>query len=211
MRPSQLPVFQPLTATVHSEAKEQQRFFTELAVQVGQWSHYNFGLQAPHRPAMGMVEELNELEMALRQLNSPEVLDAVGDVTIYMANYFSLRGWDLGEAWAQRSVVLLTDPIGMATQLSRYLCHYQLKGEQDIRGGSEKHDISMRLTCSQTLWFLLSMSNFLGVDYIELVAKVWGRVKLRDWVKNKDAAHRDPSQQLPQRLPNYEVGDEVHD
>ena len=219
-----LPKFPPLHRTIHDTTEQQQEFFRALSQQVGEWSRYNFGVQSAHRPAMGMVEELNELKMGLLQLNSHDVLDAVGDATIYMADYFSVRGWDMGEAWRDRSVTPLTDPIEMGSQLSRSLCHHHLKGEQGIRGGSESQDISMRLACGQALWFLLSMSNFLGVDYIELVAKVWGEVKHRDWKKNKDNAHHvaatfDPSKKLPQEPPpgvpgplsNYEVGDEVHE
>jgi len=246
LKPQELPKFPALHLTIHNSTEEQQKFFTTLSEQVGEWSRYNFGTQSSHRPAMGMVEELNELKMGLNQLNSHDVLDAVGDVTIYMADYFSIRGWDLGEAWRDRCIAPFVDPVSMVAQLSRFLSHYHLKGEQGIRGGSERHAISMRTTCAQTLWFLLSMSNFLGVDYIELVAKVWGTVQRRDWRTNKDNAHIfgafdvsqelpqpplesspqpysvspssapfDPSQKLPQQppdpIPNYEVGDEVHE
>jgi hypothetical protein len=218
----ELPKFEPLQLTIHSEPEEQEQFFRTLSEQVGKWSKYNFGVNPTHRPAMGMVEELNELRMAFIQLNSKEVLDAIGDVTIYMADYYCLRGWDMGEAWKQRSITPLTDPDEMPTQLSRYISHYHLKGEQGIRGGAEKHATSMHLTCSHVFWFLLSMSNFLKVDYIELVAKVWGQVQRRDWVKNKKDAHivsefspletlPQPYPQSPSAAPSYEVGDEVHE
>lgn len=224
VKTKELPKFPALHRTLNDTTEAHQKFFTTLSEQVGEWSRYNFGIQSAHRPAMGMVEELNELKMALNQLNSHDVLDAVGDATIYMADYFSIRGWDLGEAWRDRCITPLVDPVEMATQLSRFLSHYHLKGEQGIRGGADKHAISMRTTCAQTLWFLLSMSNFLGVDYIELVSKVWGQVQRRDWKANKDHAHYvaaafDASQKLPQPPPpgvpgplsNYEVGDEVHE
>lgn len=70
------------------------------------WATKNFGEQQPYQQLLGVMEELGELchaqlkgEQGIR--GRPEVLevkakDAVGDVLIYLMQYCSIRGWDIG-------------------------------------------------------------------------------------------------------------------
>lgn len=70
------------------------------------WATKNFGEQQPYQMLLGVMEELGELchaqlkgEQRIR--GTPEALeakakDAVGDVLIYLMQYCSTRGWDIG-------------------------------------------------------------------------------------------------------------------
>lgn len=194
-----LPAFAPLKATLDSPNHQQYSFFQQLSEQVGEWSVYNFGQQFSHRPGMGMIEELAELEEARLALKKDAIFDAVADVTIYMADYYSKRGWNMGTSWSSAirpDWVLFGDINPVAFGLIRRLSHHHLKGEQGIRGGADKHAAAMREACEGTLWYLKTVSTAFGKDYIEVVAKVWSEVSKRDWQKNKNNAHEVATQQV---------------
>lgn len=187
--PTSLPSFQPLQQTMHGVPESQKEFFKTLSEQVGAWSRYNFGIQSAHRPAMGMVEELLELWEGLDLFDNKKAVDAIGDVTIYMADYCSIRGWNMGEVWVDREPRPLATMSSMNNALGQALLHSHLKGEQGIRGGQVIKEAQMREACSQTLWYLLSVTNYLGDDYLSLISDVWSVVQLRDWRANRDTAH----------------------
>jgi hypothetical protein len=166
-------------------------FFEELVAQVSVWSHHNFGDQPAWRPAMGMVEELCELSEKFEELDLAETLDAIGDTVIYMADYYHRRGWDLGDVWVNRHLRAGRggSPSSRTITLIKEICHSHLKGDQGIRGGSEKHDDFMRQTCAAALVFLEETAGLLDRDIIHVVQEVWAVVRERDWKKNPDTAH----------------------
>jgi hypothetical protein len=175
-----------------SEVSTADRFFSDLQSQVGIWSQYNFGNQLPHRPAMGLIEELMELSASLQNLEHEGVLDAIGDVTIYMADYCYRRGWDLAELWRKNDEPGLLDDGNVAdapSLLCRMLSHAHLKGEQNIRGGGDEQSRRMKKACSGTLWYLSKVCAFLNEDLITVVGGIWDEVKKRDWKKNPNTAH----------------------
>lgn len=188
-----LPVFPQLRGSINELNSNQYSFFQGLSIQVGQWSQYNFDDQLPHRPAMGMLEELSELQEGWSELDVDKVMDAVADVTIYMADYFAKRGWSMGNAWAgavtPRWVGGDFDFNTMVPRLIKHLSHHHLKGEQGIRGGAAKQDEAMKDACAATLWYLNRVCSFLGKDYLGVVSDVWATVSKRDWKKNRDNAN----------------------
>src|SRR5688572_25417914 len=130
--PFELPRFYPLTTTSEHPEEEQNEFFTKLSEQVGVWSRYNFGIQDSWRPAMGMLEELNELQEGLNEFDRDKMLDAVADVTIYMADYYSIRGWDMGGSW-NATVTRVLDASELHVEISRLcrlLARFHLKGDR---------------------------------------------------------------------------------
>lgn len=191
--PTQLPVFPTLCSYTTMSKDEQGDFFRKLSEQVGLWSLYNFDRQGSYRPAFGINEELSELDEGLSELNSRKVVDAVGDIIIYMADYYSKRGWDMGEAWNRRANPVWfydkTSLSGIAIRLVGALSHAHLKSEQNIRGGSEKNDLKMQSACQNVLWFLEQVCEYIGRDVLGVVANVWVTVSKRDWKKAKDNAH----------------------
>lgn len=191
---SSLPVFIPLKSSLNDLSVQQHSFFQSLSEQVGQWSVYNFGQQLPHRPAMGMIEELAELVEAGDKLDRVGIYDAVADVTIYMADYYSKRGWNMGTAWSSAVrpswlPALSHNLHSVAIVLIKKLSHHHLKGEQGIRGGSDKQTALMKETCEATLWYLKMVSTAFGADFLITVGTIWSEVSKRDWQKNKNNAH----------------------
>jgi NTP pyrophosphatase (non-canonical NTP hydrolase) len=212
-----LPIFSELKGSSRNQVHSAQyAFFDGLSIQVGQWSQYNFDDQLPHRPCMGMLEELGELQEALSELDPEKAMDAVADVTIYMADYYAKLGWNMGNAWADAVrptwVHENFDFTTMVSRLVKRLAHHHLKGEQGIRGGSDKHAVAMREACSATLWYLNRVCNFLGKDYLAVISEVWSTVSKRDWKKNRDNANAIADAQiaaLKKYTPSYEVLDDV--
>jgi hypothetical protein len=164
-------------------------YFRSLQTQVGRWSQHNFGDQLAHRPAMGMFEELCELYKAILLKDTPETLDAIGDIVIYMADYHHRRGWDMGETWTVRDNPIDGSTADVILQLIGKMCHSHLKGEQNIRGGSARHDAVMVCTMGATLGFLDAFCRFLGCEFISVVQSVWSVVGKRDWKKNPNDAN----------------------
>lgn len=187
-------------------------FFKMLSEQVGIWSVYNFGNQLSHRPAMGIIEELQEFKEGYDEHNSEKMLDAAADIVIYMADYYSKRAWDLGVSWRTRHCPPGFDLPSAVSRLTKAIAHGHLKGEQNIRGGSEKHDLKLRETCAQILWYLeFTCDSLIGEDFINVIWKVWtGEVSKRDWKNKPNTAHVIQPQAIEGKV-QYEVGDEVVD
>ena len=186
---------------------DEYKFFNDLCNQVGEWSQHNFGNQLPHRPLIGIIEELLELSTAFEELRRGAVLDAVGDVVIYMADYFyrscvvpSDKGnWDLGKTWVDRGLCEEGVPSLSATRrLCQLLAHHHLKGEQGIRGGTSAHLDRVRDACRLTLEYLEYACGLVNADIFDVVMETWSRVSKRDWKKNPNEAHKDAPAEGPE-------------
>jgi hypothetical protein len=163
-------------------------YFDELAEQVGAWSQKNFGDQLPHRPLLGIVEELSELDDALHDFDVEQTEDAIADAIIYMADYHHRRGWKFSATWKGRHLV--TPASGMTTYLVRSLAHSHLKSEQNIRGGSAVQDEKVKEACSAALGYLERVAAFMDQDLCAVIQKTWEVVSKRDWTKNPNNAHQ---------------------
>ena len=152
------------------------------------WSKKNFGEQPAYRPMLGIIEELCELQQAWDDKDKPEIIDAIGDVGIYMLDYCGKRGWSLAEFWAGTDAMYL-ETFWNVTPSIRKLAHHQLKGEQGIRGGAEVHDAKLRVQLSVVLKRLSLMAEAVGRDFPSIISEVWAKVRLRDWTKNPNNAH----------------------
>jgi NTP pyrophosphatase (non-canonical NTP hydrolase) len=166
--------------------------FKKIQMEQLEWSSRNFGPTPAHRPLLGMIEELCELEAALNAANADgkedEVLDAVGDVGIYMLDYCNKRGWDLQSLWERAPTKLgrMYDAISLISKLA----HHQLKGEQNIRGGTAAHDAKLCETLAQILETLSAHAQECGTTFPAVLEKVWAKVSKRDWTKNPNDAHK---------------------
>jgi NTP pyrophosphatase (non-canonical NTP hydrolase) len=150
-----------------------------------EWSERNFGKQPSHRPLLGVIEELCELEMAE---TTEEILDAVGDVGIYMSDYCNKREWAMQDLWASAQEAQPSHAT-YPYEMIRWLAHSQLKGEQNIRGGSAAHDAKMRATLVSVLVSMRAHCDDEGAVFTDVMQKVWEKVKQRNWVANPDTAH----------------------
>lgn len=165
------------------------------------WSERNFGKQHARYPLIGILEELGELGVAFNKDDRPEVLDAVGDVGIYALDFCGKKGWSLSDFWEARKWFDAEEDHSWHTmhifQLTKKLAHHQLKGEQGIRGGAEHHDEQMKITLCALMWAMGNIcENHLGTSFLEVINKVWAKVRLRDWTKNKANAHQVAEQQV---------------
>jgi NTP pyrophosphatase (non-canonical NTP hydrolase) len=218
------------TTTSYPPSLSDKEFFGTLCAEVGEWSQRNFGDQLPHRPLLGIIEELTELSDAYTMLDRGQILDAVGDVTIYLADYYHRRGWDLVEPWEKYTKSASAMDI-TTNGLIRNFSHSHLKGEQGIRGGSEVHDAVLRETTTRLFMFLSRICKACDVNYQLIVLQTWMRVSKRDWVNLPDTAHveaergdtlragypspftesRDTIPDMKMKQIDYEVGDEEHE
>lgn len=183
-----------------------------IAIQAEQveWSEKNFGKQHERYPLMGMIEELLEFEEAWKARSAlvqddtdrvtavDEVVDAVGDIAIYMLDYCGKVGWQLDHLWVLRRTLPDEDPNDWAylVPFARRLAHHHLKGEQGIRGTPEQHRLAIGDTCRAILKHLELISKYLNKDFLEILDGVWSKVRQRDWTKNKVNAHEVAEQQV---------------
>lgn len=146
----------------------------------------------PKDQAALLSPELNKEvdDAAYAKLNA-DVLDAIGDIAIYMLDYCGKRGIQLNHQWIGRNFI---DERGRTqwfdlTPLARRLAHHQLKGEQGIRGKPEEHLQQIDITCRAILAHLEFICRYLNVDFLSILEGVWAKVSKRDWVKNRANAH----------------------
>lgn len=180
-----------------------------VAIQAEQiaWSEKNFGKQHERYPLMGMIEEILEFDAAwkarakAREFDMPsskglaeleaEVVDAIGDIAIYMLDYCGKRGLQLKTLWDLRA--FLDENMAIVwwdlAPLARRLAHHQLKGEQGIRGSLAQHQEEIDKTCCAILAHLDVSCSYLNQDPLKIIDKVWSKVKQRDWTKNPINAH----------------------
>lgn len=165
--------------------------FTEMQAEQVAWSLKNFGNSPVHRPLLGIIEELGELQNAWNKKDKPEIIDAVGDVGIYMLAFCGKKGWDLQEFWDTRQVIsaAVLDGYWDVVPLMRACAHSQLKGEQNIRGGTAVHDEAMKCNLRCILWQLEEIAKSVGSNFGAIITEVWAKVCLRDWTKNPNTAH----------------------
>lgn len=209
---STVQVTDSVSARLYPSPSEQEPFFARLQREVGEWSQKNFGDQLPHRPLLGIIEELCEFGESMTDQQRVDVIDAIGDITIYMADYCHRRGWSMAEIWAKRWVVSPKNLPLPVLSLIRWCAHSHLKGEQNIRGGTEKHDRKLMTTLGHVLSGLETTSRFLEVDYLAVVIGTWSKVSKRDWVENPNDAHAVAGTIPDMKMKlEYEVGDEEHE
>jgi NTP pyrophosphatase (non-canonical NTP hydrolase) len=181
-----------------------KKFYTE----VGEWCEKNFGPIVPtdscvkyaHQPLLGIIEELGELEEAIRyydkiavmhNLNTvatdgrllDSVVDAIGDVMIYKADYCRVLGINI-EHVTERIYPKQLNEIPTFEIIGK-LCHAQLKMEQGIRGDRIEH-LKMLISLLQTIYSrLCTICWERNIDFDYCIEVTWNKVKNRDWNKNK--------------------------
>jgi len=152
------------------------------------WALRNFGKQTTTQMALGLIEELGEVAEAWMLDDMLKLLDAIGDVGIYMLNYCNLMGWELPKLFELRQP---RDKNAermphFVTPLMRAIAHHQLKGDQNIRGGTEHHNRMMEGVLRNVLFQLdaLAPRAKQGGTFLIILDLTWQKVGKRDWVKN---------------------------
>ncbi len=70
------------------------------------------------------------------------------------------------------------------------LCHAILKKQQGIRGSKKYHEAKIDDAIADIVIFLVGFCNLTGRDFEQILAKVWTKVKKRNWKKNKLNGHK---------------------
>ena len=149
---------------------------TTLQLEQVAWVKYNFGERGAHQPLQGLVEELGELDEALRRNDAEEIADSLADAMIYSADLCSAHGWDLGEVWSNKRT---SDTYSLLAWVGT-LNHYLLKHEQGIRGAT-LDDACFALQV--IVWILDTIARGNNIDLVKTTWDTWTKVRERDWVK----------------------------
>lgn len=159
--------------------------FLDVIRDVGEWSDEQFGTGQPSIERLsGASEELGELEEAMWDADTPEVRDAIGDITIFLADY------------CYRSNISINVPLNKVrpqeekiapstSQVTKYiglLHHAHLKGVQDIR---QERNTTGREAKQEAVKNVLGSLNllcaYLGHNYGEIVVETMDEVLDREW------------------------------
>lgn len=158
------------------------------------WVLHNFGERPAEQPLLGIIEEFGELAECYRDPKAPDddELDALADALIFICDYCSARGWDVGELangvesmrLSPFSDILLGDALVYCGRLS----HAHLKRLQGIRA-NERHDDAARVAIRNLI--AVAYHYLVGTDITSSVWATWEKVRQRDWVAKPNDAHRD--------------------
>jgi len=171
-------------------------FWNKLQDEQSAWRTRNFGPVVPHQPLLGIFEELGELVRERDAGDVDAILDAVGDTTIYAADYCSGMGWRIADIWVME---------GKPVELTRFafmkgeyfkdailgiiecFSHHHLKAEQGIRRSREEHELRLR-TLVWVVLYICGRECAPYRPYRVAVEATWAKVSQRDWVNHpKDA------------------------
>lgn len=165
--------------------------WSEFQKDVGVWSHDRFGDQPATNPFLGTAEEMSELvvELLEEDPSDDEVLDAVGDILVFFADYCTRADIPYEKAAELRSNVDLLTPCESVEDLcvevtvSRGNQAYSyLKQDQGIRnereGVGQTADIQ---SLAHTLSALETFSENRGFTLSEAIEEAWGEVQEREW------------------------------
>lgn len=154
------------------------------------WADSNFGERPSWQPLLGMVEELGELEEAINYSevtnSSDAIADAIGDTMVFMADFSTGMGFDLGEIvkdFLTNCEFIQGRTYTMAVGM---LAHSFLKMSQGIRGTREEHETAMKSCLGQLYCCLSDVASYRCNKHIMfIVEETWNVVKQRNWNKNK--------------------------
>ena len=151
-----------------------------LQIDLMRWERKNFGLAASYTSALGIVEEVGELEDA--QDDEDEWTDAIGDILIYACNLCSKNGLDFDTIL---EISLEERPWKMRGMLGKLglLAHVTLKADQGIRGYDDR-DVARRdlgIVLYRVISSVVRYALLCGHDAKEIFVEVSAKVMKRDW------------------------------
>jgi NTP pyrophosphatase (non-canonical NTP hydrolase) len=153
--------------------------------EVGDWSRKNFPNNTAMNPLLGLAEEIGELAEATAMGNFDKITDSIGDIMVYMADYCSRRdGFNLASMTSNRTVLPYRsfDITGIVIEQGK-LFRAVLKAQQGIRGLSDEHTTREKLALIAIIVHVRDYQQ--SVSFEEVVELTWGKVKQRDWQKDK--------------------------
>jgi NTP pyrophosphatase (non-canonical NTP hydrolase) len=193
----------------------------ELRDDVGRWARRNFGApssgKAEHvvgyQSLLGLAEEIGEIAAAIIEMHSltetdPEIVpllpnpldslrDGVGDAMIYLCDYCSMRGIDMGDWPAPIDHGYMLDSssamLGVYRSLGQ-LMHYHLKEEQGIRHTPQECRDGAETAIQSLIETLGLLCACMQIDLMICTTAVWEAVSKRNWVDNPIDADKKAAQ-----------------
>lgn len=167
--------------------------FKVLAEEIIPWARYNFPGDIQERKAMGVIEEISELNTAQTR---EDQIDAVGDILVYMANLCGHLGVDfLSVVEAPYEALTAIDAprhltsgrFQVSWETIHTLMHASLKMGQGIRGSREEHVGRLKAAMVDIVFQLREFcADYLdGVSLEDAVIAAWSKVRLRDWASTR--------------------------
>jgi hypothetical protein len=164
----------------------------QLQQEQATWAAYNFG--APEArdladPVLGIVEEIGELENARCTWNKAEMIDAIGDIVIFVCDAATVGHIELTEAWPQPISDCVCGLRARLTMQAGALAGLVLKRHQGIRTGvaymqrPHCYKLQLRLRLHAILKTLAVEASLCNSTLADIVDRVWPHVKQRDWRK----------------------------
>jgi len=166
----------------------------QIQVEVGCWSMANFGVQISKprpdmkldsiAPLLGIVEEVGEYEDAACKGDEAEMLDAIGDILIYLCDFIG-REPGCSMFFVDQNNKLYKNIT--LTSAAGHLCHWVLKYHQGIRGMDiqEKY-YAQRDNAIHNMMIAIDdiCTNVLNTTMLDVLNETWESVQKRNWKKN---------------------------
>lgn len=156
---------------------------TCLQIDLLRWERKNFGLQPSYTSALGVIEEVGELEDA--QDDEDEWADAIGDIMIYACNLCSKNALDFGTMMQVAYDARPAPMVGILGKLGK-LAHVVLKADQGIRHYADR-DVARRdigIVLYRVVSSVVRYATMCGHDPREIMAEVAREVMKREWWAN---------------------------
>lgn len=147
------------------------------------WGKKNFGDKlTPETQLLGVGEEHGEAMSAIGDPDPSEFLDSVGDSAVFLMQFASLMGWDIGILWDARECRELEMPPRPWPILIGRIYHSYVKGRvQHYRGTQAEHDEKCKAAIATLLLHWEQRLAIQGHDFIAVVGLTWEKVSARDW------------------------------
>ena len=157
--------------------------YSALQSEVGTWSREQFGEQSRTFPLMGVNEELGELAHSCQQNERDEVIDGIGDVMLYLADFCSLSEIELERCSRDYPAPHgNTDTFQQLLWCAGLLNRSVLKQKQGIRLGEPRvGKEAEREAIGSIIRTLERVCVAYNTTLDECIGTAWGEVGNRSW------------------------------
>lgn len=151
-----------------------------LQIDLMRWERKNFGLQPSYTSALGIIEELGELEDA--QDDEDEWADAIGDTLVFACNLATKNALDFSTMINVAYVAKSAKMDKMLGKLGK-LAHVTLKADQGIRDYADR-DVARRdigIVLYRVVSSVVRYASMCGHDVRVIMSRVAREVMRREW------------------------------
>ncbi len=150
------------------------------------WNLKNFDKHDPTQPLIGIVEEIGELFEAFDEQDKDGAQDACGDIMVFLAYYCGMNGLQLMQCVSKHQApsswraMSATSVLEQLPKTLGHLAHAHLKMSQGIRNNEDHNNTKMN-SVGAIVALLKVLMEYQSDDLTDVVGRIWGEVKMRDW------------------------------